>query len=71
LAEEVAKARAAGLRARMPVLTRRAPTDHKKMLIAEMAKLSPEELRTLLDQVITNKSSTSAGEAKSGEQALP
>jgi acyl carrier protein len=71
LAEEVAKARAAGLRARVPVLTRRAPTDHREMLIAQMDKLSPEELRALVDRVITKKSSTPAGETKSGEQALP
>jgi amino acid adenylation domain-containing protein len=64
LAEEVAKAKAAGLKAHMPVLTRRAPTDDKEMLIAQLDKFSAEEVRALFDQVIAKKSSTRVDETK-------
>ena len=62
LAETVAVAKAAGQRPRLPVLTRRAPADSRDMLVAQLEQLSPEEVRALLDQVMSKKSSPPAGE---------
>jgi amino acid adenylation domain-containing protein len=60
LAEIVAQAKASGLKARGPILARRAPTESRDMLITQLDKLSPEEVRALLDYVMTKGSPTQA-----------
>jgi amino acid adenylation domain-containing protein len=57
LAETVAKAKATGRKASTPILTRRTATDNKATLIAQLEKLSPDEVRALLDDVNAKKSS--------------
>jgi amino acid adenylation domain-containing protein len=71
LAEEVAKAKAAGVRARRPILTGRMPTESRETLLAQLDQLSPEEVRALLDQVMTKKTSAQAGKVQSGDRTVP
>jgi amino acid adenylation domain-containing protein len=48
LAESVAKAKEAGLNAQRPIIARQTSLDSKEMLIAQLDKLSPDEIRALL-----------------------
>jgi len=57
LAEQVSKAKAAGLKAHRPIMTRQTSTESRDILIAHLDKLSPEEIRALLDQVSNKKTS--------------
>jgi amino acid adenylation domain-containing protein len=71
LAEEVARAKAAGTKARRPVLTGRMPTESKEALLAQLDQLSPEEIHALLDQVMTKKTSEQAGKVQRGDRTVP
>ena len=50
LAETVARAQADGVKAKRPIMTKQTPVDGKDMLIAQLDKLSPEEIRALLER---------------------
>lgn len=71
LAEEVVKAKAAGLKPRRPILTGRTPTESRETLLAQLDQLSPEEVRGLLDQVMNKKTSAQAGKPQRGDGTVP
>lgn len=70
LAEKVAQAKADGRRAHSPILARAAPAGNREKLIAQLDKLSPEEIRALLDQLNNNKPSSQADEVDGADRTI-
>ena len=62
LADRVSKAKADGPKAQRPIMTRQALSEGRDMLIAHLDTLSSDEIRVLLDQVSTKKTSSQAHE---------
>ena len=62
LADRVSKAKADGPKAQRPIMTRQALSEGRDMLIAHLDTLSSDEIRALLDQVSTKKTSSRARE---------
>jgi amino acid adenylation domain-containing protein len=70
LAEKVVKAKADGLKAHPPIITKAAPAGNREMLMAQLDKLSPEEIRALLDHLSGNKPAKSTDEVDGADRAI-
>jgi amino acid adenylation domain-containing protein len=70
LAEKVVKAKADGSKAHAPILKRAAPAGSREMLMAQLDKLSPEEIRALLDHLSGNKPSEPADKVDGTDRAI-